>query len=153
MRTFVAKADSAPRTIELTGNMAAFDSTLFARPGYIKIRNADIGTRKKGDVLAVIAAPDLDQQLEQAKGQLVQFQAAVQQAESQRDLGRVTDQRTARVAEGWSSAQQGDTDRLTLAARQAAVERKGQCGVAARRGGPAAATHEFERPPNPSMAS
>ncbi len=125
VRTFVAKADSAPRTIELTGNMAAFDSaTLFARAtGYIKTRNADIGTRlKKGDVLAVIAAPDLDQQLEQAKGQLVQFQAAVQQAEANADLGRVTDQRTARlVAQGWSSAQQGDTDRLTLAARQAAV--------------------------------
>ena len=125
VRTILAKADSSPRSIELTGNMAAFDSaTLYARAtGYIKIRNADIGTRlKKGDVLAVIAAPDLDQQLEQAKGQLVQFQAAVQQAEANADLGRVTDQRTARlVAQGWSSAQQGDTDRLTLAARQAAV--------------------------------
>ena len=73
-------------------------------------------------MLAVIAAPDLDSQLEQAKGQLVQFQAAVQQAEANEDLGRVTDQRTSRlVAQGWSSAQQGDTDRLTLAARQAAV--------------------------------
>ncbi len=125
VRTIVAKADSNPRIIELTGNMTAFDSaTLFARAtGYIKTRNADIGTKlKKGDVLAVIAAPDLDQQLEQARGQLVQFQAAVQQAQANADLGRVTDQRTARlVAQGWSSEQQGDTDRLTLAARQAAV--------------------------------
>ena len=59
VRTIVAKEDFSPRTIELTGNMAAFDSaTLFARAtGYIKIRNADIGTRlKKGEVLAVIAA-------------------------------------------------------------------------------------------------
>ncbi len=125
LRTFIAKEESSPRAIELTGNMTAFDSaTLYARAtGYIKIRNADIGTKlKKGDVLAVIAAPDLDQQLEQAKGQLVQLQAAVQQAEANADLGRVTDQRTSRlVAQGWSSAQQGDTDRLTLAARQAAV--------------------------------
>ncbi|MGO9674766.1 MAG: efflux RND transporter periplasmic adaptor subunit [Methylocella sp.] len=125
VRTVVVKEDNAPRMIELTGNMTAFDSaTLYARAtGYIKTRNADIGTRlKKGDVLAVIAAPDLDQQLEQAKGQLVQFQAAVQQAEANADLGLVTDQRTARlVAQGWSSAQQGDTDRLTLAARKAAV--------------------------------
>lgn len=125
VRTIVAREDSNPRTIELTGNMTAFDSaTLYARAtGYIKIRNADIGTRlKKGETLATIAAPDLDQQLEQAKGQLVQFQAAVQQAEANADLGRVTDQRTARlVAQGWSSAQQGDTDRLTLAAREAAV--------------------------------
>ncbi len=125
VRTFIAKEDSAPRMIELTGNMTAFDSaTLYARAtGYISVRHADIGTKlKKGDVLAIIAAPDLDQQLAQAKGQLVQFQAAVQQAEANADLGRVTDQRTARlVAQGWSSAQQGDTDRLTLASRQAAV--------------------------------
>lgn len=125
VRTMIAKEETSPRTIELTGNMAAFDSaTLFARAtGYISVRHADIGTRlKKGDVLAVIAAPDLDQQLAQAKGQLVQFQAAVQQAQANADLGRVTDQRTARlVAQGWSSAQQGDTDRLTLASRVAAV--------------------------------
>ncbi|VFU09672.1 efflux RND transporter periplasmic adaptor subunit [Methylocella tundrae] len=125
VRTMLAKEESSPRTIELTGNMAAFDAaTLFARAtGYISVRNADIGTKlKKGDVLAVIAAPDLDQQLAQAKGQLVQFQAAVQQAEADADLGRVTDQRTSRlVAQGWSSAQQGDTDRLTFASRVAAV--------------------------------
>jgi RND family efflux transporter MFP subunit len=125
VRTIVVREDSTPRTIELTGNMTAFDSaTLYARAtGYIKTRNADIGTRlKEGEALAVIAAPDLDQQLAQARGELVQFQAAVQQAEANADLGRVTDQRTARlVAQGWSSAQQGDTDRLTLAARQAAV--------------------------------
>ncbi len=125
VRTFVAKEDSAPRVIDLTGNMTAFDSaTLFARAtGYIGVRNADIGTKlKKGDVLATIAAPDLDQQLAQAKGQLVQFEAAVQQAQATADLGRVTDQRTSRlVQQGWSSAQQGDTDRLTLASRVAAV--------------------------------
>ncbi|ACK51374.1 efflux transporter, RND family, MFP subunit [Methylocella silvestris BL2] len=125
VRTAIVKEDSTPRTIELTGNMTAFDSaTLFARAtGYISVRHADIGTKlKKGDVLAVIAAPDLDQQLVQAKAQLVQFQAAVQQAQANADLGRVTDQRTSRlVAQGWSSAQQGDNDRLTLAARTAAV--------------------------------
>ncbi len=125
VRTFTAKPDSTPRSLELTGNMAAFDSaTLYARAtGYVSVRHADIGTRlKKGDVLAVIAAPDLDQQLEQAKSQLLQNQAAVQQAEASADLGRVTDQRTARlVAKGWSSEQQGDTDRLTLASRLAAV--------------------------------
>ena len=57
----VAKADDAPRTIELTGNLAAFDSaTLFARStGYIGARNVDIGSKvHKGDVLAVIAAPE-----------------------------------------------------------------------------------------------
>jgi multidrug efflux pump subunit AcrA (membrane-fusion protein) len=115
VRTMIAKAEDTPRTIELTGNMAAFDSaTLFARAtGYISTRNVDIGSKvRRGDVLAVIAAPDLDQQLLQAKAQLEQFAAAVQQSQANADLGQVTNQRTARlVAQGWSSQQQGDQDR------------------------------------------
>jgi RND family efflux transporter MFP subunit len=125
VRTMIAKAEDAPRMIELTGNMAAFDSaTLFARAtGYISTRNVDIGSRvHKGDILAVIAAPDLDQQLAQAKAQLDQFDAAVLQARANSDLGQVTNQRTARlVAQGWSSQQQGDQDRLTAESRSAAV--------------------------------
>jgi RND family efflux transporter MFP subunit len=125
VRTMIAKAEDTPRTIELTGNMAAFDSaTLFARAtGYISTRNVDIGSKvRQGDVLAVIAAPDLDQQLLQAKAQLEQFAAAVQQSQANADLGQVTNQRTARlVAQGWSSQQQGDQDRLTADSRTAAV--------------------------------
>jgi RND family efflux transporter MFP subunit len=125
VRTMVVKEDKGPRTMELPGSMAAFDSaTLYARAtGYINVRNVDIGSKvHKGDVLAVIAAPDLDQQFEQAKAQLVQLQAAVEQAQANADLGRVTNQRTARlVVQGWSSYQQGDQDRLTLAARVAAL--------------------------------
>ena len=71
VRTMTAKAETEPRTIELPGSLAAFDSaTLSARAtGYISVRNADIGSKvRKGDVLAVIAAPDLDQQLAQADG-------------------------------------------------------------------------------------
>jgi RND family efflux transporter MFP subunit len=125
VRAMTVKEISGPRTIELPGNIAAFDSaTLFARAtGYISIRNVDIGSKvKKGDVLAVIAAPDLDAQLAQAKAQLQQLQASVQQAQAQADLGHLTDQRTSRlVAQGWSSAQQGDQDRLTAASSSAAV--------------------------------
>jgi RND family efflux transporter MFP subunit len=125
VRAMEVKEITGPRTIELPGNIAAFDSaTLFARAtGYIKTRNVDIGSKvKKGDVLAIIAAPDLDAQLAQAKAQLQQLQASVQQAQATADLGHVTDQRTARlVAQGWSSAQQGDQDRLTAASSSAAV--------------------------------
>ncbi len=125
VRTTVVKEISGPRTIELPGNIAAFDSaTLFARAtGYIATRNVDIGSKvKKNDVLAIIAAPDLDAQLAQGKAQLQQLQATVQQAQATADLGKVTDQRTARlVAQGWSSAQQGDQDRLTSASSTAAV--------------------------------
>ncbi len=125
VRTLVVQEDLQPRTIDLPGSMAAFDSaTLYARAtGYISVRNVDIGSKvHKGDVLAVIAAPDLDQQLVQTKAQLLQLEAAVRQAQANADLGRVTNQRTSRlVAQGWSSAQQGDNDRLTLDARTAAV--------------------------------
>ena len=125
VRTLVVQEDLQPRTIDLPGSMAAFDSaTLYARAtGYISVRNVDIGSKvHKGDVLAVIGAPDLDQQLVQTKAQLLQLEAAVRQAQANADLGRVTNQRTSRlVAQGWSSTQQGDNDRLTFDARTAAV--------------------------------
>ena len=98
--------------------------SLFARAsGYVTAWNKDIGAHvTKGEMLATISAPDLDQQLEQAKGQLVQLQAAVQQAQANADLGRVTDQRTSQlVVQGWSSKQQGDTDRLNAASQLAAL--------------------------------
>jgi membrane fusion protein, multidrug efflux system len=123
----VVEPERGPTETHLTlpGNMSAYNtSSLFARAsGYIAAWNSDIGAHvKKGDVLATISAPDLDQQLEQAKAQLVQLQAAVEQAQATADLGRVTAQRTARlVAQGWSSAEQGDTDHLTAASRTAAL--------------------------------
>jgi membrane fusion protein, multidrug efflux system len=116
---------SAEQELILPGTVNAFvTGSLFARAsGYITAWNRDIGAHvTKGEILATISAPDLDQQLEQAKGQLVQLQAAVVQAQANADLGRVTDQRTSQlVTEGWSSKQQGDTDHLNAASRAAAV--------------------------------
>jgi multidrug efflux pump subunit AcrA (membrane-fusion protein) len=44
--------------------------------GYIATRDVDIGSRvHRGDVLVVVAAPDLDQQLAEARAELVQPQA------------------------------------------------------------------------------
>jgi RND family efflux transporter MFP subunit len=125
VRTAAAAAVNTPREIDLSGTIQAFNSaTLFARAtGYISVRNVDIGSHvHEGDVLAVIAAPDLDQQLAQARGQLAQLQAAVAQAVANNDLARVTSSRTSRlVQDGWTSAQQGDTDRLGYTSRTAAV--------------------------------
>jgi RND family efflux transporter MFP subunit len=125
VRVEAAKPVDAPRRIDLPGTMQPFDSaTLFARAtGYISQRNVDIGSRvHKGDVLAVISAPDLDAQLAQARGQLAQMQAALVQTQANRDLAHATNNRTARlVQQGWDSAQQGDTDRLNLASQVAAV--------------------------------
>jgi RND family efflux transporter MFP subunit len=116
---------SGEQELILPGTVNAFvTGSLFARAsGYITAWNRDIGAHvTKGEILATISAPDLDQQLEQAKGQLVQLQAAVVQAQANADLGRVTDQRTSQlVTEGWSSKQQGDTDHLNAASRAAAV--------------------------------
>ena len=125
VRILVLKAVDKPREIELPGSTQAFDTaTIYARAtGYIAKRNVDIGSRvHEGDVLAVIAAPDLDQQLAQAKAQLVQMQASLAQSQSNMELARVTNGRTSKlVTEGWSSLQQGDQDRLTYASSVAAV--------------------------------
>jgi RND family efflux transporter MFP subunit len=125
IKVLQVKSDRSPLVIELPGNMQAFDAaTLYARAtGYIAKRNVDIGSRvRKGDVLAVIAAPDLDQQLDQARAQLMQMEASLTQAVAQRALAHVTNGRTSRlVSEGWASRQQGDQDRTTLNTQSAAV--------------------------------
>ena len=109
----------AEQELVLPGNVAAFNTgSLFARAsGYIAAWHKDIGAHvTKGEILATISAPDLDQQLEQARGQLVQLQAAVQQAQANAELGHATDQRTSQlVVQGWQSKQQGDNDRLNAA--------------------------------------
>ncbi len=112
--------------LSLPGNIQAFDSAIiYARAtGYIAKRNVDIGSKvHAGDVLAVIAAPDLDQQLVQARAQLVQMEASIKQARANQDLAQRTNARTAQLVEqGWQSKQQGDQDRLTADAQTAALK-------------------------------
>jgi membrane fusion protein, multidrug efflux system len=123
----IVRPEHGPEEQELVlpGNVAAFNTgSLFARAsGYITAWHKDIGAHvKKDEILATISAPDLDQQLEQAKGQLVQLQAAVQQAQANAELGHATDQRTSQlVVQGWQSKQQGDNDRLNAASQAAAL--------------------------------
>jgi RND family efflux transporter MFP subunit len=125
VRTAVAKAEETPLQIDLPGTMQAFDSaTLYVRAtGYIGKRKVDIGSRvHAGDALAVISAPELDQQLAQARAQLNQMQAALAQAQANMELAQANNNRTVRlVQQGWAAAQQGDTNRLNLAAQTAAV--------------------------------
>jgi RND family efflux transporter MFP subunit len=120
------KSNSAPSAIDLPGSTEAFDfATVYARAtGYIAKRNVDIGSEvKAGDVLAIIAAPDLDQQLLQAEAQVAQLRAAIAQAQANMQLAKVTNGRTQTlVVQGWQTKQQGDTDRLTYQAQAAAVQ-------------------------------
>jgi membrane fusion protein, multidrug efflux system len=72
-----AKAINA--TIDLPGRLEAYSrAPIFARVnGYLKSWNVDIGARvKAGQVIAEIEAPDLDQQLLQARADLVSAQAS-----------------------------------------------------------------------------
>jgi membrane fusion protein (multidrug efflux system) len=125
VRLVQAEPGPSEQPLLLPGNVTAFNmSALFARAsGYVTAWHNDLGSHvKKGDVLVTISAPDLDQQLQEAKAQLLQLQAAVLQAQANAELGQVTNGRTARlVAQGWSTLEQGDTDRLTADGRNAAL--------------------------------
>ena len=71
-------------TIDLPGRLEAYNrAPIFARvSGYLKYWNADIGARvKAGDVIAEIDAPDLDQQLLQARADLANQQASAKLSE------------------------------------------------------------------------
>src|ERR1700679_2766886 len=71
-------------TIDLPGRLEAYNrAPIFARvSGYLKSWSADIGARvKAGDVIAEIEAPDLDQQLLQARADLVSQQASAKLSE------------------------------------------------------------------------
>ena len=109
----------------LPGNTVAYTSApIYARTsGYLKAWHFDIGARvKRGDLLAEIETPELDQQLHQAREELVQRQAALAQALANMELAKVTTGRSSVLArQGWASQQQGDQDRLIYAGSLAAV--------------------------------
>jgi RND family efflux transporter MFP subunit len=119
------QGDAPDQTLALPGQTTAFiDTPIYARTsGYLKAWTFDIGAHvKRGDPLAQIEAPELDQQLAQARAQLAQMQAALVQSQASRELAKVTSDRSAiLVHQGWTSRQQGDQDRLTLAGSVAGV--------------------------------
>lgn len=125
VRTGLVETVTGPRRLDLPGTTSPFDNaTIYARAtGYIAKRNVDIGSRvKKGDVLVLIAAPDLDQQLAQARAQVTQIEATIGQARANAELAKATNRRTTKLVEqGWQTLQQGDVDRLTQAAQEAAL--------------------------------
>jgi RND family efflux transporter MFP subunit len=122
-----APVRASPATVSVfwPGSTLAFNlADIFARAsGYIVTRNVDIGSRvKKGDVLVEISAPEIQHQIAQAEATLAQNQATLVQSQANRDLANVTWGRDKTlVQQGWVTLEQGDTDRLTLAADQAAV--------------------------------
>jgi len=126
LRIEKVKAIDTPREFHLPAQMQAFDAaTIYARQsGYIAKRMVDIGSRvKAGDLLAIISAPEVDDQLTQARMQLLQMQAALEQTEANRALANVTNNRfTPLVQQGWETKQTGDQTKYNLAAQNAAVD-------------------------------
>jgi RND family efflux transporter MFP subunit len=115
-------------TLILPGTTEAItDAPILARAdGYVVNRFVDIGDRvKKGQLMAVIAAPDLDQQVVQARAQLSQAEAALKQAnanlqqgKANEELARVTAARYEHlVTRGAVARQDNDTQQANFQAQ------------------------------------
>ncbi|SEG61004.1 RND family efflux transporter, MFP subunit [Bryocella elongata] len=108
------------------------EAYVYARSnGYLKTRYVDIGDHvKKGQLLAVIEAPDLDAQVDQARQQLRQAEQQLDNQKSQLDLQKVTlDRYRVLVTKGVFSRQVGDqqeTNYATQVANVAAAQRNVQ---------------------------
>jgi RND family efflux transporter MFP subunit len=125
VRVAAVRPSPGTETVSLPATTSAFSAAnIFARAsGYIDKREVDIGDHvKAGQLLAEIVAPELDHQIAQAEATLGQLKAALQQAEANRELAKVTwDRDGPLVKQGWLTAQQGTTDVQTLKAQEAAV--------------------------------
>jgi multidrug efflux pump subunit AcrA (membrane-fusion protein) len=115
----------APGELTVPGTTAPLvEAYIYARAnGYLSKRFVDIGDKvKKGQLLALIDAPDLDQQVEQAREQLNQAEAQVSQQQAQLALNRVTWERwRTLVAKGVFSRQDGDQREADFKAQEAVV--------------------------------
>jgi len=125
VRVATVEASAGTVPVTLPGTTAAFaTASIYARAtGYIDKRNVDIGDRvEKGDLLAQLAVPELDDQISQNEATLDQFKSALEQAEANMTLAQVTWGRDEPlVNKGWVTQQQGTVDVQTVKAREAAV--------------------------------
>jgi RND family efflux transporter MFP subunit len=118
-----ARALSA--TLDLPGRLEAYyRAPIFARvSGYLKTWSTDIGAKvKTGQVIAEIEAPDLDQQLMQARADLASQEASARLSEA------TLNRRKTLVASNFVSAQEIDERTADLSNKNAAVK-AGQANV------------------------
>jgi RND family efflux transporter MFP subunit len=109
--------ERSAREIVLPGNIQAYTmAPIYARTtGYVKAWYHDIGSHvKKGDLLAIIETPELDQQLAQAK-------ADVATAQSNAALAKVTADRYQGLVEQNAVSQQ-DTDNAAAQLRASSTQ-------------------------------
>jgi RND family efflux transporter MFP subunit len=125
LRVATVEPNPAITSVTLPGTTAAFAAAnVFARAtGYIAKRQVDIGDRvKKGELLAELAVPEINDQVSQNEATLKQLRAAQEQAEANLKLAEVTWGRDRPLVQhGWVTEQQGTVDVQTLKANEAAV--------------------------------
>ena len=112
-------------TLELPGRLEAYSrAPIYARvSGYVKSWNVDIGAQvKAGQLLAEIEAPDLDQQLLQARADLTSQQASAKLSEA------TLERRKSLLSSNFVSHQEIDERTADLANKRAAVN-SGQANV------------------------
>ena len=116
----VVKVVATPFSHELSipGTTLAYNEVpIYARAsGYLKRRLVDIGDHvTQGQLLAVIDAPDLDQQTAQARSVLAQSESTLGQMQAQEHLAQLqSDRYKILVAKGVFSRQDGDTQEANL---------------------------------------
>lgn len=104
--------------------LADEEAYIYARAsGYVSRRLVDIGDRvHAGQLLAVIDAPDLDKQVEQARANLQQSESNLLQMQAQLHLAALTwDRYKVLVAKGVFSRQDGDTQEANYRVAEANV--------------------------------
>jgi membrane fusion protein (multidrug efflux system) len=112
-------------TLDLPGRLEAYyRAPIFARvSGYVKSWNADMGARvKAGQVIAEIEAPDLDQQLLQARADLASQEASAKLSEA------TLNRRKTLIASNFVSMQEIDERTADLSNKNASVK-AGQANV------------------------
>jgi RND family efflux transporter MFP subunit len=95
------KASSSDRALSLPGSVQPLEETVvYARAsGYVRKWYADIGDKvKDGQLLAELDTPELDQELDQARAQLLQAQATLVQAKANRGLSQTNLERYVKLA-------------------------------------------------------
>ena len=114
-----ATSGSASQELTLPGNVQAFVETpIYSRTnGYLRKWNYDIGAHvRKGDLLAVIETPEIDQQLLQSRSELNRMEANAQLAST------TSDRWQALLAKHAVSQQEADQARSNFIAAQANVD-------------------------------
>jgi RND family efflux transporter MFP subunit len=125
---------SSNRALSLPGSVQPLEeTTIYARAsGYVRKWYADIGDKvKEGQVLAELDTPELDQELDQGRAQLLQAQATLVQSRANRELSQTNLQRYKQLAPSGVVSQADLDQRKAMAEVDDATVNVAQASIAA----------------------